>query len=203
MAPLDIVKRDLLFGPFKTDSYARSVDDRLRRAILQFFQEQILPRLDGTFTRLEGGITSHYDTPDFVRRSELRVRYYLECTFHSPEGDEAARGELVYDPDSGTCVESKVKPLSVRSLKWHPPAPSASGPQPICKPGVCPRCGAPVTGALGGIVGMWDGYNPKTRTCIWGSMYQATCGACGATLLTFLDSAAEVPTAENCVWEAR
>jgi hypothetical protein len=117
LKPIEIVQRDLEFGPFSTEWYRRSVDSHLRRCIFQYFQEQILPRLHEVFTHVEGVITSHYDAPEFASRSQFQYRYFFHFAFHWPEGMEIAHGELIYDPGSRTCAESKVKPLTVSAKK--------------------------------------------------------------------------------------
>lgn len=201
MQPTEIVERDLSFGPFETEVCRESVDANVRRAVLSFIREQVLPHLDGVFTHMEGRVTSHYDKPEYATRSDLRFRYYLKCTFHSPEGDETAQGELIYDPETRTCTACRVKPLRLRCLKWHPSPSLDSGPSP--QRGICPRCNATVTGTLAGIAGVWQGYSKLTGEPCMGVMHEAVCLVCQLPLATFVKDSDETPSAETCVWVAR
>jgi hypothetical protein len=120
----------LTFGPFKTEWFKRAVDARLREAAFAFLQQRVLQLEGKPFVRIEGGITSHYDAPQFAKRPDLHDRYFLKLEVDTPEGIVGVKGEIVYDRVVGEFTESRVKPVEVRMLKPRP------GPrEPIKKPG--------------------------------------------------------------------
>jgi hypothetical protein len=119
----------LTLGPFKTEWFKRAVDDRLREAVFAFLQQRVLPLTGKPVARIEGGITSHYDAPEFAKRPDLHDRYFLKLECDTPEGIVGVSGEIVYDRAAGEFTESRVKPVEVRMLKPRP------GPgEPINKP---------------------------------------------------------------------
>ena len=125
----EIDAETLTIGPFKTEWFKRAVDDKLREAVFAFLEQHVLPLAGKPLTRIEGGITSHYDAPQFAERPDLHDRYFLKLEFDTPEGIVGVNGEIVYDRVAGEFAESRVKPVEVRMLK---PRPGPS--EPINKP---------------------------------------------------------------------
>jgi hypothetical protein len=117
MSKTELLEQGLAFGPFKTEHHQRSVDDRFRKALLSWLTINILPQVEGAFTRVEGRLYSHYDNPKFLGPdSILQHRYYFQIKFQSPEGTEEAWGEVDYDRAHDTFTPTKIKPSHVRTL---------------------------------------------------------------------------------------
>ncbi len=123
MKAVEVISRDLLFGPFKTEWFRESVDEAVRRAAVRYIEEQVAPRIRGDIFRLGGAITSHYDAPEFAGRRELGGRYFLQLEFHTEEGVTGASGEIMYDPATASFSESPIKPVQVQLLRPAPAPP--------------------------------------------------------------------------------
>ena len=117
MGKSELLEQGFVFGPFKTEHHQRAVDDQFRKALIVWLVANVLPQVEGSVTRVEGRLYSHYDDQKFFgTNSILKHRYYFEISFHSPEGTETAGGELEYDRDRDTFTPTKVKPWHVKTL---------------------------------------------------------------------------------------
>jgi hypothetical protein len=198
-----IIARDLKFGPFRTEQFNRAIDDKLHAAAVAFLVERVLPYLTVDFSRMEGSITSWYDSPEFVARPELTCRFKIELSFHSPEGADYVAGEMILDAVSGMFLQSPIRPLKIHAL--NPPPPRWAN-APLPKRGVCPRCFSPVRKLKPGF-GLWTGCKdlrppPYTNSVpASGAVYYATCETCGLELSTSKEGSEE-PDPANDDWRA-
>jgi len=117
MTRKEILETSIAFGPFKTEHHNQAVDQRFRECFFTYLTEQVLPKVEGSFTTAEGKLTSHYDDIKFFGpNSILKNRYFYKITFRSPEGEERALGEVDYDRQHGTFIPGRIKPPHVRTL---------------------------------------------------------------------------------------
>jgi hypothetical protein len=202
MRPEEIIERDLRFGPFRTEEFRRSVTESLRTAVVNFLVKQVLRYLTVEFSRMDGAITSLYDSPQFVTRPDLTCRYMFELSFHSAEGADYVGGEIIFNADNSICEESHIRPFRIRALNPPPPL-SANAPAP--KLGICPRCSAPVSKLKSGL-GHWTGAKevrpPPYVNAVpaSGFVHYAVCEACGLELATFKVGSGD-PDPAGEVWE--
>jgi hypothetical protein len=91
------------FGPFDATYHRAVVDDRFREALSEFLERELLPQVDGPFSRTQGRLTAEFNAEKYCGpNSAVRDAYKLEFTFLREHGADEIKAQIYRDPKTGS-----------------------------------------------------------------------------------------------------
>ena len=117
MVSIEVVKKAVEFGPFKTDYHRTTVDSKFRNQFFNYLERSILPQVEGKIDWVDGRLWSNYDEEIFVgEQSIAKRRYSFKIRFFSGREKQTASGEVEYFKEEGEFRVSRRFPPAVATL---------------------------------------------------------------------------------------